>query len=73
MDANKEYIQQTEENEFSKTITASKRKPNKVKSDRGKDFRNRIVHNLPILNIRHHFPRFSHKIPSKTEGLTNIR
>ena len=50
--------------EFSKTLTTLKRKPNKIESDRGKEFNNSIFQNFLKINNIHHYSRFTHKGPS---------
>ena len=53
--------------EFSKSITNSKRKPDKLKSERGKEFSNSTFQNLLKLNNLHHYSRYTDKSPSIAE------
>ena len=63
----KNKYSQTITNEFSNIITTSKRKPNKLESDRGSEFCNSILQNfLKLINI-HHYSRFTDKGPSIAE------
>ena len=58
---------QTITNEFSNILTTSKRKPLKIKSDRGTEFYNSIFQNFLKSKIIHHYSRFTDKGPSKAE------
>ena len=63
----KNKFSQTITNEFSNILTTSKRKPNKLKSDRGSEFYNSIFQNfLKSKNIQH-FSRYTDKGPSIAE------
>ena len=55
---------QTIVDEFSKIITKSKRKPNLIETDRGKEFYNNIFKNYLKQNNIHHYSRFTDKGPS---------
>ena len=58
---------QTITNEFSNILTTSKRKPNKLESDRGTEFYNSILQNfLKSTNI-HQYSRYTDKGPSIAE------
>ena len=58
---------QTKTNEFSNTLTKSKRKPLKKGGDRGSEFYNSIVQNFLKSKNIHHSSRFTDKGPSITE------
>ena len=63
----KNKYSQTITNEFSNTLTTSKRKPLKIESDRGSEFYNRIFQNfLKSKNIQH-YSRYTDKGPSIAE------
>ena len=63
----KNEYRQTITNEFSNSLTTSKRKPIKIESDRGTEFYNSIFQNfLKVKNI-HNFSRFTDKGPSIAE------
>ena len=63
----KNTYSQTITNEFSNILTKSKRKPNKIESDRGSEFYNSIFQNfLKSKNIQH-YSRFTDKGPSIAE------
>ena len=63
----KNKYSQTIANEFSNILTKSKRKPNKIESDRGSEFYNSIFQNfLKSKNIQH-YSRFTDKGPSIAE------
>ena len=63
----KNKYSQTITNEFSNILTKSKRKPNKIESDRGSEFYNSIFQNfLKSKNIQH-YSRFTDKGPSIAE------
>ena len=63
----KNKYSQTITNEFSNTLTKSKRKPLKIESDRGSEFYESIFQNfLKVKNI-HHYSRFTDKGPSIAE------
>ena len=63
----KNKYSQTITNEFSNILTKSKRKPNKIESDRGSEFYNSIFQNfLKSKNIQH-YSRFADKGPSIAE------
>ena len=53
--------------EFSMIITKSKRKPNIIETDRGKEFYNNIFKNYLKQNNIHHYSRFTDKGPSIAE------
>ena len=54
-------------NEFSNILTKSKRKPFKVKSDRGDEFYNSIFQSFLNSKNTHYFSRFTNKGPSIAE------
>ena len=58
---------QTITNEFSNTLTKSKRKPLKIESDRGAEFYNSIFQNFLKSKNIHHYSRFTDKGPSIAE------
>ena len=60
-------ISQTITNEFSNILTASKRKPLKIESDRGTVFYNNIFQNFLKSKNIHHYSRFTDKGPSIAE------
>ena len=60
----KHKYSQTITNEFSNTLTTSKRKPNKIESDRGSDFSNSIFQILLTSKNIHHYSRFTDRSPS---------
>ena len=63
----KNKYSQTITNDFSNIITTSKRKPNKLESDRGSEFYNSMFQNLlKSKNIRH-YSRYTDKGPSIAE------
>ena len=64
----KNKYSQTITNEFSNILTASKRKPLKIESDRGSDFYNSIFQNfLRSKDILQHYSRYTDKGPSLAE------
>ena len=63
----KNKYSQTIANEFSNIITTSKRKPNKLESDRGSEFYNSIFQNFLKSKSIHHYSRFTDKGPSIAE------
>ena len=63
----KNKYSQTITNEFSNIITISKRKPNKLESDRGTEFYNSIFQNFLKSKNIHHYSRFTDKGPSIAE------
>ena len=58
---------QTITDEFSKIINNSKRKPNMIETDRGREFYNNIFKNYLKHNNIHHYSRFTDKGPSIAE------
>ena len=58
---------QTITNESSNILTESKRKPNKIESDRGSEFYNSIFQNFLKNKNIHHYSRFTDKGPSIAE------
>ena len=58
---------QTITNEFSNILTTSKRKPNKLESDRGSEFYNSIFQNFLKNKNIHHYSRYTDKGPSISE------
>ena len=58
---------QTITNEFSNSLTTSKRKPLKMKSNRGTEFYNNIFQSFLKLKNIHHYSRFTDKGPSIAE------
>jgi len=58
---------QTIRDEFSKIISTTKRKPNKIESDRGREFYNNIFHTFLKHHNIHHYSRYSDKGPSIAE------
>ena len=63
----KNKYSQTITNEFSNTISTSKRKPLKFESDRGTEFYNSIFQNFLKLKSIHHYSRYTDKGPSIAE------
>ena len=63
----KNKYSETITNEFSNILTTSKRKPNKLESDRGSEFYNSIFQNLLKSKNIHHYSRFTDKGPSIVE------
>ena len=63
----KNKYSQTITNEFSNILSTSKRKPNKLESDRGSEFYNSIFQNLLKSKNIHHYSRFTDKGPSIAE------
>ena len=63
----KNKYSQTITNELSNIITTSKRKPNKIESDRGLEFYNSIFQNFLKSKSIHHYFRFTDKRPSIAE------
>ena len=63
----KNKFSQTITNEFSNIITTSKRKPNKLESDRGTEFYNSIFQNFLKSKNIHHYSRYTDKGPSIAE------
>ena len=63
----KNKYSQTITNEFSNIIKTSKRKPNKLESDRGSEFYNSIFQNFLKSKSIHHYSRFTDKGPSIAE------
>ena len=63
----KNKYSQTITNEFSNIITTSKRKPNKLESDRGTEFYNSIFQNFLKSKNIHHYSRYTDKGPSIAE------
>ena len=65
----KNKYSQTITNEFSNLLTTSKRKPLKIKSDRGTEFYNSIFQKKNFLKSKniHHYSRFTDKGPSIAE------
>ena len=58
---------QTITNEFSNTLTTSKRRPLKLESDRGAEFFNSSFQNILKVKKVHNYSRFTDKGPSKAE------
>ena len=58
---------QTITNEFSNILTTSKRKPNKLESDRGSEFYNSFFQNFLKNKNIHHYSRYTDKGPSISE------
>ena len=58
---------QTTTNEFSKTLTTSKRKPIILESDTGGEFWKSIFQNFLKVNFIQHYSRFTDKGPSVAE------
>ena len=54
-------------NDFSNFLTTSKRKPNKLESDRGTEFYNSIFQNFSKSKNIHYFSRFTDKGPNIAE------
>ena len=63
----KNKYSQTITNEFSNILTKSKRKPNKIESDRGSEFYNSIFQNSVKSKNIQHYSRFTDKGPSIAE------
>ena len=63
----KNKYSQTITNKFSNIITTSKRKPLKIKSDRGSEFYNSIFQNFLKNENIHHYSRYTDKGPSISE------
>ena len=63
----KNKYSQTITNEFSNTLSTSKRKPLKLESDRGTEFYNSIFQNLLKSKNIHHYSRYTDKGPSIAE------
>ena len=63
----KKRYSQTITNEFSKILTASKRKPLKIESDVRTEFYNSFFQNFQKLRKIHHYSRFSAEGPSIAE------
>ena len=63
----KNKYSQTITNEFSNTLTKSKRKPDKIESDRGSEFYNSIFQKFSKSKNIHHYSRFTDKGPSIAE------
>ena len=63
----KNKYSQTITNEFSNILTTSKRKPNKLESDRGSEFYNSVFQNFLKSKNIHHYSRFTDKGPSIAE------
>ena len=63
----KNKYSQTITNEFSNIITTSKRKPNKLESDRGSEFYNSIFQDFLKSKNIHHYSRYTDKGPSRAE------
>ena len=63
----KNMYSQTITDEFSKLLTASKRKPLKIESDSGSEFYISIFRNFLKSKIKHHYSRSTDKGPSKAE------
>ena len=63
----KNKYSQTITNEFSNILTISKRKPNKLESDRGAEFYNSNFQNSLKSKNGHHYSRFTDKGPSIAE------
>ena len=63
----KNKYSQTITNGFPNIIITSKRKPLKIKSDRGSEFYNSIFQNFLKSENIHHYSRFTDKGPSKQE------
>ena len=61
------YHSQTIRNEFSNILTKSKRKPLKIKSDRGTEFYNSNFQNFLKSKSIQHYSRFTDKDPSIAE------
>ena len=59
----------TKTDQYSKIITNSKRKPDKLESDRGKEFYNSTFQNLLKLNNIHHYSRYTDKGRSFAERI----
>ena len=53
--------------QFSNILTSSKRRPNKLESDRGKERYNSIFQNFLRVRDKHHYSRFTDKGPSVAE------
>ena len=63
----KNKYSQTITNEFSNTLTKSKRKPLKLESDRGTEFYNSFFQNFLKLKNFHHYSRYTDRGPSIAE------
>ena len=63
----KNKYSQTITNEFSNILIKSKRKPVKIKSDRGSEFYNSIFQNFLKFKNIHHYSRYTDKGPSIAE------
>ena len=63
----KNKYSQTITNEFSNSLTTSKRKPLEIESDRGTEFCNNIFQNFLKSKNIHHFSRFTDNGPSIAE------
>ena len=63
----KNKYSQTITNEFSSILSTSKRKPNKIESDRGTEFYNSIFQNLVKTKNIQHYSKFTDKGPSIAE------
>ena len=63
----KNKYSQTITNEFSNILTTSKRKPNKLESDRGSEFYNSVFQNFLKSKNIHHYSRYTDKGPSIAE------
>ena len=63
----KNKYSQTITNEFSNILTTSKRKPNKIESDRGSEFYNSVFQNFLKSKNIHHYSRYTDKGPSIAE------
>ena len=57
-------ISKTITEQFSNTLTTSKRKPIKIGSDRGSEWYNSIFQNFLKSKNKHHYSRFTDKSPS---------
>ena len=68
----KNKYRQTIANEFSNILTTSKRKPNKIESDRGTEFYNSIFQNFLKINNIQYYSRFTDKGPSIAERVIKI-
>ena len=56
-------------NEFSNLLTTSKRRPLKLRSDRGAECYNSVFQNFLKVKNKHHYSRFTDKGPSIAERL----
>ena len=60
---------QTTKDEYLHFITTTKRKPNRIESDQGRELQNLNFHSFLKLKIIHHYSRYSDTGPSKAERI----